>query len=290
MSQIKLHAYPVHELGTRDEQQDRIHYVKFTPVHRFVVIDGMGGTQAGGPAAQRLMKWLSVEGDLEQIVASAHSNFQQWLVERFEGLDKTELPGAVATILEINVKTRRAKVCHLGDTRLYLRKSKDGEEGVFVQITDDQVSAEGKVMQDFGLEKIEPLTYTFEFLGEEDIFVCTDGLYEVLDTDTAYELGLYFELPTPQEIAETMVREKLHLFDDNASGYCIRLEKVEPKVVVVPTAKNTTFWLPVVGAALLFGVVLGLVLDQCAVSPNSSEIERKENTEVIPADSVGPQP
>lgn len=286
MSQIKLHAYPIREQGTRDEQQDRIHYVKFTPLHRFVVIDGMGGTQAGGPAAQRLMKWLSAEGDLEQIVSSAHSNFQQWLIERFEGLDNSELPGAVATILELNVKTRQAKVCHLGDTRLYLRRSKD-EEADFVQITEDQVSAEGKVMQDFGLEKIQPLFYTFELHGEEEIFVCTDGLYEVLDENTAYELGLYFALPTPQEIAETMVREKLHLFEDNASGYCIRLERVEPKVVVVPAAKNSTFWLPVVGAALAFGIVMGLILDQCAVSSTSPDIDINVNTEVAPVD---PQP
>ena len=287
MSQIKLHAYPILEIGTREEQQDRIHYVNFRYIHRFIVIDGMGGTQAGGPAAQRLMKWLSVEGDLESVVTTAHANFQQWLLERFGEVEKSQLPGAVATILELNVKSYQAKIFHLGDTRLYLRNPTDGADAVFEQLTEDQISPEGKVVQDFGLETIEPCWTTFEFSGGEEIFVCTDGLYEVLDEDTAYELGLYFGLSTPQEIAEAMVGEKQHLFDDNASGFCIRLEKLEPKVIVAPPEKKATFWLPVVVAALLFGVVLGLFLDECAVEPNPPAPKGQMNTEATPA---SPQP
>ena len=287
MSQIKLHAYPIKEIGIREEQQDRIHYVNFRNIHRFIVIDGMGGTQAGGPAAQRLMKWLSAEGELESVVTTAHTNFQQWLLERFGEVEKSQLPGAVATILELDVKSNQAKVFHLGDTRLYLRSPMDGTDAVFEQLTEDQISPDGKVMQDFGLETIEPSWKTFEFYGEEEIFMCTDGLYEVLDENTAYELGLYFGLSTPQEIAEAMVREKQHLFDDNASGYCIRLERLQPKVVVARQEKRASFWLPVVGAALMFGVGLGLLLDECAMKQDNSELDVNVNTEVTP---TNPQP
>lgn len=287
MSQIKLHAYPIKEQGTREEQQDRIHYVKFRSIHRFVVIDGMGGTEAGGKAAQRLMKWLSEEGDLQEVVSIAHTNFQHWLTERFGELDKSKLPGAVATILELNVNTNQAIIFHLGDTRLYLRTHMDGSDSVFELMTEDQISPEGKVVQDFGLQTIKPRWYNFEFHGGEDIFVCTDGLYEVLDEDTTYELGLYFGLSTTQEIAEAMVREKQHLFEDNASGYCIRLEKVEPKIVVVKPERRASFWLPVVGATLMFGVGLGLFLDECAVDSNISATDVNVNTEVTP---INPQP
>jgi len=267
MNKITLAAHKIHEIGTRAEQQDRLNYVEFANIRRFVVIDGMGGTQSGREAASRLQKWLSEEGSLEEIVVRAHERFQQWLNSKFSDVDQKDLPGAVATILEFDVRTNMAKVFHLGDTRLYVRINDDEDSVGFKQITEDHIDAEGKVLQDFGLATIQPTWYEFAFKGNEDILICTDGLYEVLTGDPVYEIGLYFELPDVQSIAETFIREKQSYFEDNASGFCIQLQTDEPVVEV--KSKGGIVVNRSVIIALCVGMVLGGTLFKCNESPKT---------------------
>lgn len=261
MNKITLAAHKIHEIGTRAEQQDRLNYVEFESIRRFVVIDGMGGTQSGREAASRLQKWLSEEGSLEEIVVRAHENFQQWLTSKFSAVEEKDLPGAVATILEFNVRTNMAKVFHLGDTRLYVRNKTDEDSGGFKQITEDHIDGEGKVLQDFGLPTIQPTWYEFTFTGNEDILICTDGLYEVLTGDPVYEIGLYFELPDVQSIAETFIKEKQSYFEDNASGFCIQLQTYEPSVEVKSNGSIVLNRSVII--ALCVGMALGGTLFKC---------------------------
>ena len=262
MSRIVLFAHPIHEIGTRNEQQDRLKYVQYSHIHRFVVIDGMGGTQSGKEAASRLQRWLSEEGDLETIVASAHERFQEWLTSKFSAVEQKDLPGAVATILELDVRTNKAKVFHLGDTRLYLRHNTGEDSSRFKQITEDHTDPEGKVLQDFGLPSIQPSWYEFPLEGREDILICTDGLYEVLADDPNYEIGLYFELKDTKQIAETFVREKQSYFEDNASGFCLRIEPHSPTVEVQPPPNMKLNRSVII--ALCVGVILGVSMIKCS--------------------------
>ena len=47
----------IHEQGPREEQQDTLGMVKIGQSIRFIVIDGMGGTQSG----KRLQSWFLLD-------------------------------------------------------------------------------------------------------------------------------------------------------------------------------------------------------------------------------------
>ena len=51
-------------------------------------------------------------------------SFQSWLNEEFPEVDVHDLPGAVGTVLEIDLSTGEGLIYHLGDTRLYIGTNK----------------------------------------------------------------------------------------------------------------------------------------------------------------------
>ena len=79
-------------------------------------------------------------------------------------------------------------------------------------------------------------------------------LYEVLDELRLMSWGCILGSRPPRK-AEAMINEKQHMFEDNASGYCGRLERVE--LIVVAPPEKRTFWLPVVGALFWYWTGLG---------------------------------
>ncbi len=219
MKNIVIEWASFSEQGKRSEQQDCIQHVSWGNRHRFIMIDGMGGALSGAEASQLLGSVLIQEGELEDVFQQAHKTFQAWLSASYADVDRNDLPGAVGTVLELDLDTGSGKIIHLGDTRLYQTQDQSTQ---FAQITVDHVVPSGGVSQDFGLPTIEPQLEQITFTQDTKFVLCTDGLYEAMDDNIERDFQLFCELNDPQSIVKALINERSVDFDDNASCFVIR--------------------------------------------------------------------
>lgn len=253
MSSYSVQFSSLCELGNREEQEDAIDVLEFDQRCRFIVIDGMGGTLEGAEAAQLLMNQFRQPVPLEQAVQLAHEKFCEWLATNFSNLENHEQPGAVATILEMDFQNERAEVFHLGDTRLYI-----GKEGQFLRVTEDQIDEEGKVIQDFGLNEIEPHWYDIELDSKVDFFIGTDGLYDILGENDTENLRLYFEMDSLDAIVQHLREVGVKKFSDNASGFFITVRQQFHEEQ--SDNRRILQWIAVIVMSLLLGIALSQVI------------------------------
>ena len=242
----------VHEQGPREQQQDTLGMVKVGHSIRFIVIDGMGGTQSGLEAAERVLESFKEQGPLELVAKNVHSSFQSWLEEEFSEVDVQELPGAVGTVLEIDLRTGQGLIYHLGDTRLYI-----GSSNGFEQVTIDHVDVDGKVIQDFGLPTIDPFIQPITVSAGIQFLLCTDGLYEALDDNDILDLTLFFQEEDVDLIAKALIEERSSKFNDNASAYVIKTLEKGPVKTMAPDSSPKNSW-KYTAIGLLIGLLVGL--------------------------------
>jgi len=289
MSNLAVDFASLLEIGPREEQQDRIFHCDWGSHHRFIVIDGMGGTKDGAEAATTLVEVLKTQGEIGAIFQEAHSVFQQWLKDTYSDESIDSLPGAVGTVVDLDLVSKQAQVYHLGDTRLYVNDvSQEGPS--CVQKTVDHIDSSGRVQQDFGLETISPQTFTFRFTKDTQLIICSDGLYGAMDKDTAFDFSLFLKLKEPTKIVETLLAERAMDFKDNASAFIIRFVEKEDTVAV--NSNNQNIRLVVVGVvSLLLGIGVASGLDYCAESPTNEvgHSDQQENVPMITIEKSGTQ-
>jgi serine/threonine protein phosphatase PrpC len=277
MNRLSVDFGSLHALGMRDEQQDRIFQFRFNHKHRFIMIDGMGGTEAGAEIAQRLVDALKEPEPLQKLLPLVHQNVQEWLSQEFSEVEQENRPGAVGTILELNLQTNEAQVCHLGDTRLY-----QGLNNKFELRTNDHTDENGKVLQDFGLTSIQPDWFELPFDENTQFVLCTDGLYEALDDNETYDLKMYFGLGDAGKIAKALFKEKSQYFNDNASAYFIRFNAAVLSVPQPPPSNKKILWL-IMGMCLVLGLLSAALFDGFIAAPKN-----QDSSSIQPLQSVEP--
>lgn len=187
----------------------------------FVIADGMGGHQAGEVASAIAVETvLAVEMDadpvasLQKAVLSANSAILEEMAknESFSGMGTT-----VAILL---LKTDRAFVSHLGDSRIYQLT-----EGNLVQLTDDhsfvaELIKNGSITEEeakihpqrnvltraLGTEgHLEFEVNSFTTHSGDKFLLCSDGLTGIVDEKIIKEILMSEK--TPQTIADQLVEQ-----------------------------------------------------------------------------------
>lgn len=211
----------------RNENQDRMSYVKCQFGDIYIVSDGMGGHRGGAFAAeltveilnQCLAKLDSAPADLHVIKTSFEEANRVVYDRGHDGNPDTEGMGATAVVLI--VANDRVMVVHVGDSRAYLftrnnklkRLTKDHSR--VQRMVDEGIlsSAEASIHPDASiLERaigasptVDPGISAWMSMRKGDqILLCSDGLHGyVSDDEIAEILG---NRGTPQELTDQLVR------------------------------------------------------------------------------------
>ena len=138
----QLKAYPIHELGKREGQEDSIFPAKgkATAADRlFMVCDGMGGHEAGEVASAAVIEAMSryilahtqPDGDFpDEVLTEALSQAYDLLDERDPHPDSLKKMGTTMTLLKFHA--RGITIAHIGDSRVYqFRPTANGVKVVF---------------------------------------------------------------------------------------------------------------------------------------------------------------
>jgi len=221
--------------GPRDRNEDA--FVCRPDLGLFAVIDGMGGQQAGAEAAALAREALLDERDLLRAFLSANERILK------AARHQTQSKGMGCVASAVRIVRDKARVAHVGDTRVYLA----GEAGC-EQLTRDhtvaahaqeqlgipdrgarQIGGQNQVTRDLGGQSrvgegwIDSCEVTVE---EGDLLVlCSDGVHGVLESS-----GLFARLrdarrqgTPPDVVAEELVELALAGGTrDNATAVVVR--------------------------------------------------------------------
>jgi serine/threonine protein phosphatase PrpC len=221
----------------------------------------MGGIKGGAAIASRIRQSLLEPSN--DPMTQAHQAIQSWFASEWPDVGQDALPGAVATVVDIDLALGKATVYHLGDTRLYRMNN-----GIVTQVTTDQVDRNGDPNEDFGLSEIHPEIEQFDLQVGDRLVICSDGIYRALGHHDVMGLEVYLQHSTIDQSCAALLQGCQSDFDDNATAWLLEVQGVQqPKyATLVPQAKSVLKW--VVLIALVAGVLAGLLLDTIGVLPN----------------------
>lgn len=245
MRQIE-YAY-ISEQGLRENNEDACVASKLSDkFYLFVVIDGVGGEEAGEVAASIAaetissyftgMNYMTLD-DLKMSVVSANNN-----VMDMQANPRQRHMSCVLTACIVDTSMGVIHICHVGDTRLYtldctnqLHKITSDHSWVGRLLDSGQISEEEArnhkrrniINRAVGLQRLDYFTEylyteTIKTDGLKQIMLCSDGVYDVL-TSTMIETVLVDE-ESPEEISKNLVSLALkNGSHDNISVISIKL-------------------------------------------------------------------
>jgi len=154
-----------------------------------IVCDGVGSATEGAQAAQRVTKYLmnnlkirpktwSIEKSILSFIKSINEILYQ---ESQVNYERSEL---VTTLTIVVIEGNRLYGANVGDSRVYLHR-----ENRLTQLSHDhamdEVGYENVLTQAIGIEKtVEPFYFENSVQKNDEILLCSDGLYTLLDDKT----------------------------------------------------------------------------------------------------------
>lgn len=262
-STLRIASAYFHHIGRREEQQDQLGQHESSKRHRFFVVDGMGGVQGGTAMANVLRKALLTDSD--NPVEHAQSVVQSWFAEVFDGVPSEQLPGAVATILDVDTQDGTAVIHHVGDTRLYLLR-----DGMVTQLTNDQVDRDGNPNQDFGLNVVQPQIEQITLNVGDRFLLCSDGVYRALGHHPMMSLEVYLQQGTIDQACTQLLLGCEADFDDNATAWILEVQANERLRLSTTEVRSSSSIGWILVGCLVAGFGLGMVLDWSGVLPIST--------------------
>ena len=217
----------MHHQGTRPYQEDVIGYREHDTHLILAVVDGMGGLSGGKEAAEIIMRALLAEIPPDKAIASANRELLQFHERSYSDTPPHERPGAVGTFVSIEKDTLKAKVGHLGDTRLYHYRNNE-----ITQVSKDQVNEKDQPTQDFGKNTPQPDFSSIQLAYDDILILATDGAYNI---DPYPEDNFLHFLKRHSSSLKEFTREfeehHQNDFKDNATLLIFRIKKIQKSVV-----------------------------------------------------------
>lgn len=214
----------------RNINQDAVYYVDDEKLPLYMVADGMGGHKSGEYASNLSIHVISrlynekreemVSGELEipKFINDAFKAANETIVK--EGADDDTIRKMGTTLTMILVKDGEAYIGHIGDSRAYMIR-----ESEIVQLTHDHslvaellrsgsiTESEARVHPQKNVitkalgtdSEINPDIYTKELKKDDILFLCTDGLTNMIeDADIKKRILMATEL---QEVCVMLTNE-----------------------------------------------------------------------------------
>jgi len=246
MKQIEFAFFS--EQGRRDNNEDAcIALMLCERYSLFVVIDGVGGEEAGEVAASIACETISsyfaemdkiTLDDLKMSVVTANNN-----IIDMQSNPRQRHMSCVLTACIVDLSEGLIHICHVGDTRLYtlnndtkLQKITPDHSWVGRLLDSGQITEEEArnhkrrniINRALGMQRLDYFTeylYTDTITTEslQQIMLCSDGVYDVLSSE-AIRTILINEFST-EDIVKTLVETALEKGShDNISAISIRLK------------------------------------------------------------------
>jgi len=184
-----------------------------------IVCDGVGSADEGAEAARRVTTYLmtnfknrpttwSIEKSIKNFITSINSILYE------ESMVNYERPELVTTLAIVIVEGNRIYCANVGDSRIYMKRN-----GVLSQLSIDHAMEEegyeGVLTQAIGIaESVDPYYFENIISPKDQLLLCSDGLYTVIDEDTLSE---YLSNGANFLVKKASKQEKDNLPDDTTS-------------------------------------------------------------------------
>jgi PPM family protein phosphatase len=192
----------------RNINQDAVYYVDDEKLPIYMVADGMGGHKSGEYASNLSIHVISrMYDEKREAMASGELEIPQFINDAFkaanekivkEGAEDETIKKMGTTLTLIIVKEGEAYIGHIGDSRAYMIRG-----GELTQLTHDHslvaellrsgsITAEearvhpqkNVITKALGTDSdINPDIYTKELLKDDILFLCTDGLTNMIEDE-----------------------------------------------------------------------------------------------------------
>jgi protein phosphatase len=181
----------------------------------FVVIDGMGGQEAGEVAAAIAAAALSEVPNVaglagEAVLSAAMKEARLRILHQVEKDPSTRDMGAVATAVRLDDAGKALSVAHVGDTRAWLVGARGVRQLTHDHVAEGEAGSKRPVARDLGRRTMEGEwveTARFPFSRGDLLILATDGLHDAVpDAELAAELSrLWREGTTADAISSRLI-------------------------------------------------------------------------------------
>ncbi|MCW8822139.1 MAG: protein phosphatase 2C domain-containing protein [Sulfurovum sp.] len=200
-----------------------------------VVCDGVGSALQGAQAAKhttnfliRSLKNRPKSWTMEKSIKHFIENINRVLyLESMAEYDREEL---VTTLALVVIEGDRLYGANVGDSRIYLHRTINGDAQL-VQLSDDhsmdEEGMENVLMAAMGLEEsVSPYYFENNLLAGDKILLCSDGLYNEL---TEEELSTGIKMGASYLVKKA---SKLHegILPDDTTAVVIEIKEVDPRL------------------------------------------------------------
>lgn len=273
-----------------------------TPNGRVVVVcDGMGGHVGGATASH-----IAVDTILDFLRENFRNDPREAIGEAIDAANQAilnhtrnhpELTGMGSTCVLLIVRNGKVYIGHVGDSRIYLVRSKTIHQLTVDHSTVQELVDAGAISKEqaehhprkneitnaLGIPNMKPATVRDEPISPKagDVFLlCSDGLSNMVDDEHIAHIASNFDMTTQQRANTLVQRANDNGGLDNITCALVEFSAKPETVVKVPFWKKKAFVIGLVAAAVL---ICGFVAWQLFKNPkpkvdNTEEPVHKEDT------------
>ncbi len=203
---------------------DYLDVKKFDDLTVAVLCDGVGSADGGREAAKRVVKYLInnfknriKSWPLEKTIKTFITSINKILYN--ESLNLYEREELLTTLALVVIENDRLYGANVGDTRIYLKRDNN-----LIQLSLDQ-SEDNMLLEAIGMkENINIYYFENELQKNDEILLCSDGLYNVLDEE---EIKRFMDLGAYNLVKAASKKVNDNLPDDT-SAIVIKIKNLPP--------------------------------------------------------------